>query len=79
MSGRGFIARNQSLYPPRSDEVLKVYKVTRPECGKQYCIFRFWTDVEAEFDGADEGDTIQVEMVLMTKAQVDELTDFPGW
>ena len=61
------------------DEALKVYRITRPDCGSQYCVYRFWTDVEAEFDGADEGDTIHVQMVFMTEAQLEALPDFPGW
>ena len=58
---------------------LKVYKVTRPDFGNQYCVFRSWGEVESEFDGAENGDTIHVQMMEMTQAEFDALPDFSGW
>jgi hypothetical protein len=62
-----------------SDESITVYKVTRPDYGKQFCIYQSWTDVASEFDGADWGDIIHVEIARMTPAELDALPDFEGW
>jgi hypothetical protein len=61
------------------DDCITVYKVTRPDSGSQYCIYRNWADVETEFDGADWGDIIHIETARMTPAELDALPDFQGW
>jgi hypothetical protein len=55
------------------------YKVTRPDIGSSFCIFRNWEDVECEFDGAEEGDVIHIQLVMMTDEEYDNLPDFEGW
>jgi hypothetical protein len=70
--------------PPTAEQrtrILRVFKVTRPECGKQFCIYRTWADVEdGEFhNGAELGQTIQVTLENMTKEELDNLPDFSGW
>ena len=62
-----------------SEEQIKVYKVTRPDCGEQYCVYRTWGEVESEFDGADDEDIIHVQLLRMTVAEFDALPDFQGW
>jgi hypothetical protein len=61
-----------------SEEQIKVYRVRRPDCGLQHCVYREWAEVESEFYGADNGDIIHVEMICMTQAEFDELPDFEG-
>lgn len=58
---------------------IKVYKVTRPDFGSQYVVFRTWAEVESEFDGSDNGDTIHIQLVFMTPTEFDALPDFEGW
>jgi hypothetical protein len=61
------------------EEKMNVYKVTRPDSGTQFCVYRKWSDVESEFDGADWGDTIHVELMSMTEKELEALPDFEGW
>lgn len=59
---------------------MKAYRITRPDLGDtRSCVYRDWATVEAEFDGAEVGDKITVELVEMTKEQLDNLPDFEGW
>lgn len=58
---------------------MKVFKVTRPDHGKANCIHREWDSVESEFDGAELGEQIIVELVEMSAKQLDALPDFAGW
>jgi hypothetical protein len=58
---------------------IKVYRVRRPDCGLQHCVYRTWGEVENEFDGADNGDMIHVEMMMMTEGEFQSLPDFEGW
>jgi hypothetical protein len=58
---------------------LKVYKVTRPEFLNQFCVYRSWAEVESEFDGAEDGDIINIQTETMTQADFDKLKDFEGW
>lgn len=62
-----------------SEETIKVYRVRRLDCGPEHCVYRTWAEVESEFDGADNGDLIQVQMMMMTEAEFDALPDFQGW
>ena len=62
-----------------SEETIKVYRVMRPDCGRTYCIYRTWGEVESEFDGADDEDVIHVQLLRMTEAEFDALPDFQGW
>lgn len=56
-----------------------VYKVTRPDCGKQWCIYSTWDAVAAEFDGAEDSDVIHVQLARMTPEEVAALPEFEGW
>jgi hypothetical protein len=58
---------------------MKVFKVTRPDCGNQSCIYRDWVEVASEFDGAELGDVIHVELVEMSEKELAELPEFDGW
>jgi hypothetical protein len=55
------------------------YRVTRPDMGNNFCLFREWDAVECEFDGAEDGDVIHVQLVMMTDEEYDNLPDFEGW
>jgi hypothetical protein len=56
------------------------FKVTRPKThGKLSCTYSDWTAIESEFDGAEFGESITVELVDLTPEQVAELPDFEGW
>lgn len=58
----------------------EVFIVTRPDFGKQYCVYRTWEAVkDGEFDGAEDGETIYVTMKMMTPEELDALPDFEGW
>jgi hypothetical protein len=59
--------------------ILRVFEVRRPDCGNMFCIYRKWQEVEAEFDGAEPGETINVRLKNMTKEELDALPDFEGW
>jgi hypothetical protein len=60
--------------------MIEVFVVTRPDFGKQFCVYRTWEDVkDGEFDGAEDGETIYVTMKMMTPEELDALPDFEGW
>ena len=56
-------------------------KVTRPEThGDNSCIYRFsGFDLEAEFDGAEMGESITLTIIAMTEQEIDDLPEFEGW
>lgn len=57
-----------------------MYRVERPDVSPGLsCIYKTFGEVEAEFDGAEVGETIQVEIVEMTDEEFEELGDFEGW
>jgi len=57
-----------------------VYKVTRPAThGNLSCIHNSWDAVGAEFDGAEDGEVISVEIQHMTPEQIAALPEFEGW
>lgn len=58
---------------------MKVYKVTRPGYGNMHCIYRDWAEAGSEFDGAEVGDVIHVELVEMTEKELADLPEFEGW
>lgn len=59
---------------------VRVFKVMRPDYGKKWCVFRDWASVaDAEFDGAEIGDQIIVELAEMTQHELENLPDFEGW
>lgn len=58
---------------------MKVYKVTRPDCGSQWCIYHDWASVHSEFDGAEVGDVIHVELIELTEKELADLPEFEGW
>jgi hypothetical protein len=58
---------------------VRVYKVFRPDCGNQHWVTEEWGDVSSEFDGAEDGDRIVVELGTMTKDAISKLKDFEGW
>jgi len=65
--------------PTQVRRVRKVFVVTRPDHGSKFCVFRQWEDVEAEFDGAEMGDSITVTLKFMTQEELDAMPDFEGW
>jgi len=62
-------------------KMIRCLKVTRPECGRQWCVYRMDRPMEllSEFDGADIGETITVELCEMTEQELDDLPEFEGW
>lgn len=64
-----------------SEEKRRMYKVSRPDyIGGRFCVFKDWATVgDAEFDGAEVGDVIHVELVEMTDAEFEALGEFEGW
>ena len=56
-----------------------VYKVYRPEEGAKHAVYTSWAEVKSEFDGAEFGDRIIVEMGAMTAQEIKDLPDFEGW
>ena len=74
-----------SSAPPAAPEPtakIRVYKVTRPDegFGGNWCVYRDWDSVrDAEFDCADPGDKITIELAEMTKEELDGLPEFEGW
>jgi hypothetical protein len=57
-----------------------MYKVTHPDSGGDFCVFKDWGSLrDAELDCAEEGDKIIVELVFMTDKEFDDLGDFEGW
>jgi hypothetical protein len=64
-----------------ADEMVTAYKVTRPQVSPgTFCIYRTAGDMaDAEFDGSEVGDKIEVEVVSMSRRDLDSLPDFAGW
>lgn len=63
------------------DALRKVFKVTRPDVAPgKACIYGDLAMVQdAEFDGAEVGDTIVIELLEMTEHLFMKLPDFEGW
>jgi hypothetical protein len=58
----------------------RMYKVTHPDSGGDFCVFKDWNNLrDAEFDGAEVGDVISIELIEMTDEEFDALGDFQGW
>ena len=60
----------------------KCVKVTRPDSHGEK--FGCWYDLahfsaEAEFDGAETGERIVLELCELTQAEIDAMPEFPGW
>lgn len=65
-----------------SDEKIRCVAVTRPETHGPHlhCVYRLsGFDAAAEFDGADEGESITLTLKMMTEDEIDALPDFNGW
>jgi hypothetical protein len=62
-------------------EKVFAFRVTRPEThGNSWCVYGDWDSVhDAELDDATPGDKITVELIEMTKEELDELEPFEGW
>ena len=59
---------------------MNVYKVSRPDTNPgQWVIYGCFSEVEAEFDGAEEGDSIVVAVEEMSQQDFESLPDFQGW
>jgi hypothetical protein len=59
---------------------VRVYKVFRPDCGKQHWVTEDWKSIlDAEFDGSQDGDRIVIEIGTMTRDAIANLKDFEGW
>lgn len=63
-----------------NDQKVRVYKISRPDCGNMHWISRDWqTIADAEFDGSELGDKIIIELAEMTEGQIQALPEFDGW
>jgi len=65
-----------------TEEKVKCVRVTRPDShgAKYFCIYRLASFSAAdEFDGAENGEQIVLELCEMTEAALKELPDFEGW
>ena len=63
-------------------EKIKVFKITRPTLGKQWCISEFPYAIEElrlSMENDEPGDKVCFEMVEMTKEELYALPDFGGW
>jgi hypothetical protein len=59
---------------------MRVFKVKRPDYGNKWCIYRDWATVlDGEFDGAEVGNVVHVEMAEMSEAELEQLPEFEGW
>jgi len=57
----------------------KVYRVSRPDIDPgKFCVLQNWNEVESEFDGADVGEKITIELQELTQAEYEALGDFRG-
>jgi hypothetical protein len=56
-------------------------KVTRPDThGEDWCLYRMaGFSVADEFDGAEVGERITLELCEMTEEEIKALPDFQGW
>ena len=63
-----------------NDKKVKMFKVTRADYPGKSCTYDdFATVQDAEFDGAEIGDKITIELIEMTEDQRDNLPEFEGW
>ena len=63
-------------------EKIKVFKITRPTLGKQWCISEFPYAIEElklSMENDEPGDKVCFEMVEMTREELQGLPDFGGW
>jgi hypothetical protein len=63
------------------EKKVRVFKVFRPDTGNtNHCVYRDWETLrDVEFDGAEIGDRIIIELGEMTQDQLSKLPDFEGW
>jgi len=64
-----------------NDKKVRMFKVTRPDLGtNQSCTYGDLATIQdAEFDGAEIGDKITIELVEMTEDERENLPEFEGW
>ena len=64
-----------------NDKIVNAYVVTRLDYAPgNSCTYRDGaTLIDAEFDGAEEGDSIVITLKRMTEDQLEKLPDFEGW
>ena len=59
---------------------MRVYKVFRPDEGGKHWVTRdFQTIADSEFDGAEVGDRVVIELGEMSEAEIAALPEFEGW
>jgi hypothetical protein len=60
---------------------VKCAKIRRPEShGSLWCLVRLaGYSLSDEFDGAEVGETLEIEYCELTEKELSELPDFPGW
>lgn len=59
---------------------IKMVKVRRPELGDHWCASHLQGfDLAAEFDGAEIGEKIEIELCEMTQEEIDAMPEFEGW
>jgi hypothetical protein len=63
-----------------NDTRVRAYRVTRADYPGTSCTYRdAQTAIDAEFDGAEVGDKVTIEMIEMTEDEFDNLPEFEGW
>lgn len=63
-------------------ETIQCVKLSRPDShGNKWVIYELKQcgAVAEEFDGADPGEMVQLELCEMTREEIDALPDFAGW
>ena len=64
-----------------NEKKVRMFKVTRPDLGiNRRCTYGDLATVQdAEFDGAEIGDKITIELIEMTEDERENLPEFEGW
>jgi hypothetical protein len=62
-----------------NEKKLRVFKVFRPDLSGQCWIAREFSVIENEFDGAEPGDKIIIEITEVTDDEINKLPEFEGW
>lgn len=57
---------------------VRVYKI-RPDWANDWLVCEQWGLVQTELENADEGDRWEIEPVIMTRHELDNLKEHEGW
>jgi len=59
---------------------MRVFRVSHPNMGKAWCAFRTPDEVaDGELNDAEPGDKIHIEVVEMSREELEALPEFEGW